>query len=147
MKSENEQYKYWVWIIVKNNEWKILFMKRKSNWLWTIPWWKVEHWEDVLQSAYRELREETWIDNIKLDFFTYSISYTNWIYWKESTFIWWVDSNYKEKILEEENFSEIKFFDLDEINDYSGFEKYDYIILDMLKWKQKRCYSYDDILV
>ena len=41
-------YKESTWIIIKNSNDEILFLKRKSNWLWTMPWWKVEKWESII---------------------------------------------------------------------------------------------------
>ncbi len=67
----------WVWIIVINNEWKVLIGKRKwSHWEWkfSFPWWHQEFGESVEETAIRELKEETNLDtqksNIMLDFFT-----------------------------------------------------------------------------
>jgi len=141
----NKVFKYWAAVILKDKADKILFLKKKSSWLWTIPWWKVESWEDFLTWALRELKEEAWIEKITLDFFSHSISFSKWIYWKEATFIWVMEEHHKVKVTEKDIFSDIVYFHIDEIDSYDDFEPYDYIILDMLKWKKDRYLSFDEI--
>lgn len=67
----------WVWILVINEEWKVLIGKRKwSHWEWkySAPGWHQEFSESIEQTAIRELKEETnlhWeIEDIQLDYFT-----------------------------------------------------------------------------
>lgn len=85
-------YKNSTWIIIKNNKWEILFLKRKSNWLWTLPWWKTDEWESSIDCAYRELKEEAWIKNVELKLFSCTTSFTNNQYWKETTYIWKIEA-------------------------------------------------------
>lgn len=142
---KNKTYKHASAVIIKNKVWDILFLKRKSNWLWTIPWWKLEEWENSIKCAKRELKEETWIENIELDFFSHTISYTNWIYWKETTYIWEVDNISKIKNIETDIFTEIRFMNINKLPKLSEIEEYDHIIVDMLKWIKERYFSFDEI--
>ena len=126
------------WIIIKNKSHQVLFLKRKSSWFWTIPWWKTEEWENSLKCAIRELREETGINNLELDFYTYTSSYTNGKHWKETTYIWYINNENDVKNMEKEIFDEIKFFDLNNLPNIDQIEKYDHDIIMMLKWEKKR---------
>jgi 8-oxo-dGTP pyrophosphatase MutT (NUDIX family) len=127
-------YREATWIIVRNKKWEILFLKRISNRLLTIPWWKKEANETSIECAYRELEEETGIKEISLELYTYTISFTNDIYWKETTYIWEVENDIKLINKESEIFSEMKFFNLNDLPDKKFIEKYDHIIIDQLKW-------------
>lgn len=142
---KDKTYKQSSAVIIKNKVWDILFLKRKSNWLWTIPWWKLEEWENSIKCAKRELKEETGIENIELDFFSHTISFTNWIYWKETTYIWEVESISKIENIEKDIFSEIRFMNINKLPKLSEIEEYDHIIIDMLKWIKERYFSFDEI--
>jgi ADP-ribose pyrophosphatase YjhB (NUDIX family) len=142
----NKKYKNSTWIIIKNKLWEVLFLKRKSNWLWSFAWWKTEEWEDSLECAKRELAEETGIKNIDLDFYTYTISFTNWIYWKETSYIWYIDNNNVAKNLETDVFSELRFFNINKIPDLSEIETYDHDLIAMLKWKMERNKSFEGLI-
>ena len=50
--------------MVKNNENKILFIKRKS--VWDLPKGKLEKGEEIEECAIREVEEECGISNVKL---------------------------------------------------------------------------------
>ena len=39
----------------------------KCSWYWWFPKWHPEPWETIIQTALRELQEETWIQNIVVD--------------------------------------------------------------------------------
>lgn len=41
-----------------NNEGKILLAKHSINWLWVLPGWHVEVWENLHEALIRELKEE-----------------------------------------------------------------------------------------
>jgi len=69
-KKEYEElpYRNGVGIVVLNNENKVLVAKRIDNPknLWQMPQGGVDQGEDLLNAAYRELKEETSIYNVKL---------------------------------------------------------------------------------
>jgi len=56
---------WWIIYIIKNNKPYFLVIKRQAiRWKieWTAPKWKSEIWEQPLETAKREIFEETWID-------------------------------------------------------------------------------------
>ena len=70
-KLENFQklpYRNGVGIVVLNNENKVFVAKRIDNPknFWQMPQGGVDEGEDLLNAAYRELKEETSIFNVKL---------------------------------------------------------------------------------
>ena len=53
----------WVYGLLKY-EWKIVTILKwrwPFKWLYDLPWWKIEHWEDNVSSLKRELLEELWL--------------------------------------------------------------------------------------
>lgn len=70
--SNNNTVFYWAssWII-KNKDWKILFLKRAKNskinpWLYQIPWGHMDHFNEQPEEVLiREFKEEVWIDVTK----------------------------------------------------------------------------------
>ncbi len=132
------KYKKSTWILILNELWELLFLKRKSNWLWTTPGGKTDEWECSFDCAVRELKEETWIKNVELKFYTYTTSFTNWIHWQETSYIWYINDETEIKNAEEDIYSEIRFFDLNELPDFKEIEWYDYDLIMMLRWEMKR---------
>ena len=126
-------YKKGTWIIIKNTNNEILFLKKRSNWLWTLPWWKIENWESNIDWAYRELKEETWIKDVKLRLFSCTRSFTNNQYWLETTYIWYVENNVEVLNKEIDIFEWYEFFKLDQLPDLEEIEKYDHVIIGQLK--------------
>lgn len=136
MSEVNYNNSTWILILNENNE--LLLLKKIKNWLWTCPWGKFEKWEDAKLCAIRELEEETWINNINLEFFTYSTCINNWQKWFETMFIWYLNENSKINISEHHNFSEYRFFDLNNIPNYEIIENYSCNLIKILKWEKEK---------
>jgi 8-oxo-dGTP pyrophosphatase MutT (NUDIX family) len=67
--------------IIKNNEWKILFVQEDTG-LWDIPGGWVDHWEELKEALKREIYEEMWLEVITINEEIFHISLT------ESSGIW-----------------------------------------------------------
>ncbi len=50
-----------------NWEYEVLIVKKRSWNHWAFTGWHIEFWESPLQAAYRELHEESWINDIDVD--------------------------------------------------------------------------------
>jgi 8-oxo-dGTP pyrophosphatase MutT (NUDIX family) len=50
--------------IIYNQQWKILVQKRSDTWKWDLPWWRTEIPERIEDAIVREIKEETWIDDV-----------------------------------------------------------------------------------
>lgn len=121
--------------IVKNSEWQVLLGKRKDNNLWDLPGWRSEIWENVEETARRELKEETGLEISDLKEFTKTWAIVNSIYWIWPTYIW--ETN-KTPINNETNkFYEWKFFDLENIPEAEEMISYSRAKLEMLRWERK----------
>lgn len=64
------------WIIIKENS--IFLIKDTKSWNFMLPWWKQEKWENIKETFYREMKEETWVDTIIERF----------IWFKEYVWLW-----------------------------------------------------------
>lgn len=51
--------------IIFNQEWKILVQKRSDTGKWDLIWWKTEIPEKIEDAIIREIKEETWIEDIE----------------------------------------------------------------------------------
>lgn len=58
----------WFTNIVCLYQWKWLLVRWKWKTTWELPWGHIENWETSLNSAKRELYEETWINWVDLEF-------------------------------------------------------------------------------
>lgn len=58
----------WFTNIVCFYQWKWILVRWKWKTTWELPWWHIEKWETSLNSAKRELYEETWITWVELTF-------------------------------------------------------------------------------
>ena len=106
-----KDYSYWIIPVYKNNDWtyEILVINQKTyNWSFRgFPKWHAEEGEDGLTAAIRELQEEVWIENIKLDdkkygWFGYNFE-EKWIkYDKTVKYRLWFVENKEIKIQEDE---------------------------------------------
>lgn len=131
-------YKYSSSIVIKNKKWEILLLKKRATSKWTIPWWKQESGENNITCALRELAEETWLDNIPLELYTYTTNYTNWSHRKDSTFIWYIHDEHTPENLEPSIFEEINFFNLATLPELDKIEAFDHEIIAMLRWEKER---------
>ncbi len=99
-----KEYSYWIVPIFQNLDWELQVLLIQNKWWWHrwFPKWHQEQWETPLQTAIRELQEETWlqIDKIQwqniltekyIDYYTFQ---TQWkkIYKQVWYFIWYVQS-------------------------------------------------------
>lgn len=51
--------------IIFNQEWKILVQKRSDTGRWDLIWWKTEIPEKIEDAIIREIKEETWIEDME----------------------------------------------------------------------------------
>lgn len=51
--------------IISNQEWKILVQKRSDTGKWDLIWWKTEIPEKIEDAIIREIKEESWIEDVK----------------------------------------------------------------------------------
>ncbi len=131
-----------VYLIIKDNDWKILFGRRKwnfKNWYFQIiPAWHLEWEETYFDSAIREAKEELWVNVKKEDLKIIHICHRIMkgeivyfdIYIKAKKYYWEI------KICEKEKCSEIWFFDIENLPD-DKFVSYD---IDAIK----NAYSWDN---
>jgi len=70
--TRHESYKNFttnrvVSVLIFNNNWEIALQRRSLTcsympwWWWLSAWWHVSSWENYLESAKRELKEEIWV--------------------------------------------------------------------------------------
>ena len=64
------------WAIIIDKEKKILLVKRASNKklfpnAWSFPGGKLEEWETLDETVVREVKEETWLDLISFEKYSY----------------------------------------------------------------------------
>lgn len=54
----------WVYAILKYWESVVVIEKKiwPFSWLFDLPWWKIEHFENHILSLKRELKEEVWLE-------------------------------------------------------------------------------------
>lgn len=132
-------------IVILNNKWEILLLKKVKNNLWTAPWWKMEIWEEPYKCAIRELEEETWLKNIKLDFFSYSKTFNNWINWLEHCYTWNIDDESLVKISETHTFSNFSFFDLNNLPKAEEIENYTNNLISFFEGKKQKILKISDL--
>lgn len=120
------------WIIIRNEDWKILFSRKISSSLYSIPWWKFDIWETSLECALRELEEETWIKLETLEIFSHNENFHSGFDWREYIYIADVKNDIKFWNPEPHKFEWWKFLDISEL-DYKEVESYEYKVLDQLK--------------
>ena len=107
-----EDHSYWIIAFFENSNWErefLLINQKSDNWSFRwYPKWHAEEWENWLQAAKREFREEVGIKNVQIiweeTFDTHYIVHRPWLndMWKTVTF--WVGKvdNRDVKIQEEE---------------------------------------------
>lgn len=66
MKIEKAWYRISVKALIYNNKWEFLLCK-ENNWIWDIPGWWLDHWENHDVCIKRELHEEMWLEVIHID--------------------------------------------------------------------------------
>lgn len=82
---------WWIIYIIKDDKIYFLVIKRQAiRWKieWTAPKWKSETWETSLQTAKREIFEETWIEEDNIE--------SKWKLW--DFLINFSDSNFEKKV-------------------------------------------------
>lgn len=71
---EEDLFFLWVKWLINNGSWKYLLLQSSVmavSWkvaqpYWDIPWWRINRWENVYDALIREVREETWIQDIHI---------------------------------------------------------------------------------
>ncbi len=84
------------WILLRHGSY-FLFLKRSEkskNWPlhWTIPWGKIEAWEDALECAIRETTEEVGVSIRKTDIIGDIIVHAHYIDGEKTSYIYLVDT-------------------------------------------------------
>ncbi len=57
---ENGWYRISAKALIYNEKWEFLLCK-EDNWVWDIPGWWLDHWENPISCIKRELKEEMWL--------------------------------------------------------------------------------------
>lgn len=59
----------WVYavLIYKNKAVVIKKWRWPFTWMYDLPWWKIEHWEWIIESLKRELEEEVWLKEVDFE--------------------------------------------------------------------------------
>ncbi len=65
------------WAIIIDNEKKLLLVKRPSDKklfpnAWSFPGGKLEEWESLDEAVVREVKEETWLDLVSFEKYSYT---------------------------------------------------------------------------
>lgn len=131
-----------VFWIIENEEWQILFQRRKNtwfaDWLLQLPSWHIEGEESFKEAFKREMKEEINIDiddsDIEIKHISHKIRKNDRVYFdvylKVKSYLGEIKNNEPEKC------SELKFIDL---NDFDCNEMiwFDVKVIKMIKdWKQ-----------
>jgi ADP-ribose pyrophosphatase YjhB (NUDIX family) len=61
MQVENCYYRVSVKALIYNEEGKFLLCKEET-WVWDLPWWGLDHFENPIDWLKRELKEEMWLE-------------------------------------------------------------------------------------
>lgn len=64
-------------VVVLNSTQEVLLLRRRDNGTWCFPGGKVEIGETPIASAYREVKEETGLEAIQIDFVEYIEPHSN----------------------------------------------------------------------
>jgi len=58
-------YRVSIKAIIFNDKWQILLCK-EENWVWDLPGWWLEHWENIEVCLKREIKEEMWLEVLSI---------------------------------------------------------------------------------
>ena len=104
-----QKFLLWCKVLLKNQNGKYLQLWTKRShervdmmldtMRWSLPWWRIEEWEDMESATVRELKEETWLDVSKDSLkFLWTIQTTiqldmnkPWTVWKYGLFLNWYE--------------------------------------------------------
>ncbi len=119
----------WVIVFSKINDWtKFLLVQQRENEFRSFPKWRIEQNESVRDWALRELKEETWIENVFIvDNIVYSNSFDVEIdgimVRKEMTFfVWKLNNDTSNIIIQEEEIKDYKWCSLEEAKKILSFD-------------------------
>lgn len=59
-------YRLSVKALIHDDEWRFLLVK-EDNWLWELPWWGIDHGENLQKCLKREIQEEMWLEAVTID--------------------------------------------------------------------------------
>lgn len=112
-----------VYLIIKNEKWEVLVWRRISNfkngYFQIIPAWHLEWEEDYITASIREAKEELWIEVKKEDLKIIHICHRV-MKWERVYFDIYLDVekyNWTIKRCEDDKCSEIKFVDINNLDD------------------------------
>ncbi len=144
-----KDFSYWIIPAYKNNNWDYEFLvinqKTYNGSFWWFPKWHAENWEDNITAAIRELEEEVWIKNIRIDlkksgWFSYTFTTGNintWVKWdnydKTVKYWLWFVTNKEVKIQQEElnGYKRANYDDTLNILSHKNMKK---IFVEITKW-------------
>lgn len=66
MEIKQSWYRISVKALIYNEKWEFLLCK-ESNGVWDLPWWGLDHGEDIETCLKRELKEEMWLEIININ--------------------------------------------------------------------------------
>lgn len=66
MEVQKAWYRISAKALIYNEKWEFLLIK-ENNWLWDIPGWWLDHWENFDVCIKREIEEEMWLEVISID--------------------------------------------------------------------------------
>ncbi len=66
MEIQKAWYRISIKALIYNDKWDFLLVK-ENNWLWDIPGWWLDHWENYDSCLKRELYEEMWLKVISIN--------------------------------------------------------------------------------
>jgi ADP-ribose pyrophosphatase YjhB (NUDIX family) len=61
MQIENWWYRISIKALIYNDEGRFLLCK-ENTWIWDLPWWGLDHWENIVECIKREIKEELGLD-------------------------------------------------------------------------------------
>lgn len=133
-------FRVWAYSILLNKGQIVLIKKSRGpfEWMFDLPWGKIEHWENHEDSAIREINEEVWINDAKIirlqNVYKY-ISNHEWKWNKYCEHILWI------VYVCETN--QLPNMDIVNTNEESN-DSSDYLILD-LNWELLKNYKFTPI--
>lgn len=125
---EKERFYAAVSAVIRNKEWKILFLKSHNseyeNGLYNIPAGHIDEWEWPFEAIIRELKEELWIDVARDDLRMYQVSRDNPNF-KNKMYIWFrfevLSYSWEIKNMEPHKVEKLEFLDYDGSEKFSKF--------------------------
>ncbi len=112
-------------VVVLNSKQEVLLIRRRDNGTWCFPGGKVEIGETPMESAYREVKEETDLDAIQINFIEHTKPHGNNKY---HDFLFLCPKFSGVVSIQEEEVLEYKWV---HINDVTNFKLFNYTIISL----------------